>query len=634
MNTHEKIKEWANTLGYQGAISDSLIRISNNPLTSVIWCQLLSQVKPKQESRKIKRGNLIARFEAKDTSFLNKSFGYPIKELDLWEKKCKLQQDIEDIKEYINDKENVSKKFSNEHKIIAIKRRNIKDKIKENETRAFLLIKKSEAFKKEIAEVEENITFFRNLTPVEASETEPDVGDRLRKCVEKIESSLVKEEIGAPACPKNNLFQTPQKSALSSIFVTSDSSVEYHSQCVEFKKEIVSDVQCLEDKELLKDLQAILYNNDSQSILNVIVNDVDILKTKLLNVITTKAVLEKIPEKDDEVDSVMEVQAKQIENELYSLKYSKEIRRLKSSIKSREKSIDACLKKMDIEPSRILEIRELHLLQRKQICLEAFCDCTKRLIIDGRLVKDARRQLRDINANIAKLQDKWVDKLRNINYKFELYKKMYKTMLFYREETKMIVKKLSQFTTDLNWTLPLTHNLHSKEIEIFMEFPLEYNRRINTSDGPLYIRDIMRDVSVDVEKINSNTLHTLLLLIDCPYSAPETLFYSLWEKKMKLHIQKSLQKTVKVFDCKTYTLDELEKRESFVNYAIEKFSELKRKDSTKSGNEDVSTIRELSRLWLEYPFVDYVSENRFYEGKNVKHYQNVYNKLFDLLNKE
>ncbi|GJQ75344.1 hypothetical protein Trydic_g23523 [Trypoxylus dichotomus] len=417
MDTHEKVIEWTKTLGFQGVIPDSLIRICNNPLTSVIWYQLLSQVKPKQESQKIKRINLAARLEARDKSFMNNSFGYPIKELDLWEKKCKLQQDIEEIKEYINDKENEAKNFSNQHKIIAIKRRNLKDQIRENETKAFLLRRKLEVFKKEITEAEENITFFRNLTPVEANETEPDVHNRLRKCVEKIESSLLKEGIDAPTCTKNSLFQTPQKSGSSSIFTVSDPSVEYYSQCEEFKKEIVNDVKCLEDNELLKNVKAILYNNDSQSIFNVIVNDVDVLKTKLLNAITTRTVLERIPERETEIDSVMEVQAKQIENELCSLKNSKEIRRLKILIKNKGKAIDAIFRQADVKPSQLRDIRVLYLLQRKGAGLKAFCDCTERLIIEGRFVKDARKELRDINANIAKTQGKLIrwKTLKNVN---------------------------------------------------------------------------------------------------------------------------------------------------------------------------------------------------------------------------
>lgn len=58
----------------------------------------------------------------------------------------------------------------------AIKRNNIRDRIKENESKTFLLKKKSEAFQREIGEIEENLIFFRNLTPVESTEEEPDVG--------------------------------------------------------------------------------------------------------------------------------------------------------------------------------------------------------------------------------------------------------------------------------------------------------------------------------------------------------------------------------------------------------------------------------------------------------------------------
>lgn len=129
----------------------------------------------------------------------------------------------------------------------------------------------------------------------------------------------------------------------------------------------------------------------------------------------------------------------------------------------------------------------------------ALCDCIERQIEECRLVKDAKKDLQVIKVNTMKLQQNLVrfltnkienpivtilftiqvDNLRDLNHKFELYKKIYKTMLSYRDETKLLVKKLSQFSDDLTWTLPLTNNLHSKEIETFKEFPLEYNRRIN-----------------------------------------------------------------------------------------------------------------------------------------------------------
>lgn len=46
-----------------------------------------------------------------------------------------------------------------------------------------------------------------------------------------------------------------------------------------------------------------------------------------------------------------------------------------------------------------------------------------------------------------------------------------------RNETCLLARKLGQFTVDFNWTLPLNSNLSLMEIETFLEFPVEYNRR-------------------------------------------------------------------------------------------------------------------------------------------------------------
>ncbi|KAK9754855.1 hypothetical protein QE152_g919 [Popillia japonica] len=630
MDIHEKMKEFAKTLEYQGVVPESLKRICNNPCTYLIWQQLLTQVKPKQECQKIKRSNIIVRLQASDKTDLNKTL-YPIKELDLWEKKCRLQQDLDEINEYIRDKENVACNFTNEHKIIAIKRNNIRDRIKENESKTFLLKKKSEAFQREIGEIEENLIFFRNLTPVESTEEEPDVGDRLRKCAEKIESSLLKDEIVAPTCTKHNLFLTPNKTMMCSIFTTSDCSVEDYSQYEEHKKEIKDVVKCLNDVEISRDIKEVLYNTDARNVFNAIASDVDTLKIKLLNVIKNTTVYETISKEADRVDSIMELQAKQIENELQSLKDLKEIRRLKMLLARKENDVQTLLKQPDVKFGDLSEIYELYILQRKEAGLTALCNCVERQLASGRFIQDVKKELRDVNANISKLQQKLVDDLRNVNQKFELYKKMYKTMLSYREETKILVRKLNQFTSDLSWTLPLTYNLHSKEIEIFKEFPLEYNRRMNTSDGIVYFRDVIQDLATNIEEISPEALRTLLRLIDCPYDAPETLFYNLWQKKLKLHAQKSLRRTIKTFNYKNYSLEELEKEESYIDYAIEKFTEIKNTSSVKCSTQDVSTMKQIVKLWLELPYADYVSSKRTYEGKNLGHYQNMYDNLYNLI---
>lgn len=67
----------------------------------------------------------------------------------------------------------------------------------------------------------------------------------------------------------------------------------------------------------------------------------------------------------------------------------------------------------------------------------------------------------------------------------------------------------------------------------------------------------MANISVDVENVDVETLHTLLSLIESPYSAPEMLFYNLWQRKMKLKVQKSLRRTIKSFDCKTCKISAL-----------------------------------------------------------------------------
>lgn len=181
----------------------------------------------------------------------------------------------------------------------------------------------------------------------------------------------------------------------------------------------------------------------------------------------------------------------------------------------------------------------------------------------------------------------------------------------------------------------------------------KYGLKYYFSDGIVYFRDVIQDLATNIEEISPEALRTLLRLIDCPYDAPETLFYNLWQKKLKLHAQKSLRRTIKTFNYKNCesalyyglhlkgcsyvkiyfvdSLEELEKEESYIDYAIEKFTEIKNTSSVKCSTQDVSTMKQIVKLWLELPYADYVSSKRTYEGKNLGHYQNMYDNLYNLI---
>lgn len=80
-------------------------------------------------------------------------------------------------------------------------------------------------------------------------------------------------------------------------------------------------------------------------------------------------------------------------------------------------------------------------------------------------------------------------------------------------------------------------------------------------------------------------------------------------------------------------MEELEKKESYITYAIEEFNGLNRQYPINSHNRDVIVMREIAKIWMELPFVDYICENRLYDGKDAKYYQNMYDKLYELIKK-
>lgn len=81
-------------------------------------------------------------------------------------------------------------------------------------------------------------------------------------------------------------------------------------------------------------------------------------------------------------------------------------------------------------------------------------------------------------------------------------------------------------------------------------------------------------------------------------------------------------------------MEDLEKQESFIDYAIERFNGLLRQRETgKNLTQELNSTREIAKLWLELPLDEYVCQNRLYEGKNLSYYQNIYDNLYNLIKK-
>lgn len=85
--------------------------------------------------------------------------------------------------------------------------------------------------------------------------------------------------------------------------------------------------------------------------------------------------------------------------------------------------------------------------------------------------------------------------------------------------------------------------------------------------------------------------------------------------------------------CVTDTKEELERKESYIDSALDKLYILIKTSSSKLLSRDRKAIREVANLWLEMPFVDYVRPNRLYDGKNVMHYQNMYDNFYSQIKK-
>ncbi|XP_056633695.1 uncharacterized protein LOC130443200 [Diorhabda sublineata] len=192
MSTHQETLEWIRKLGYDGNFPENFDKICNSS-TSFIWDQLIHNVKSKIEVDNIRNNILVNHLKQKgvNENQTDKSQCFP-KEINLYLKKRKLEQTIENMNYSIAGKQTIKQNLIKQNSIkqFTIEKTNLR--IKENEEQEFLLREKMKMLDKYVEEAEDIYNLSMVCTPSEIMETHSsnDITHTLQQCKEMLKDSI------------------------------------------------------------------------------------------------------------------------------------------------------------------------------------------------------------------------------------------------------------------------------------------------------------------------------------------------------------------------------------------------------------------------------------------------------------
>ncbi|RZC43088.1 spindle pole body protein pcp1-like [Asbolus verrucosus] len=527
---------------------------------------------------------------------------------------------------------------------------NIKQKIKENTEKKYLLERKSQMLKDDIREAEDVLTLARNLTPVEMEDSPNgnEIAETLRKCAEKLQKlidNMTLPNLEAKTCensPKREslgllpdsyldvsdefddvfllspprtdrlvvkpLYSSAQKGASSSLF---DSAKKTDCDIVE---------RLCNDKYVKDVLKNLLYKHNRQLILK---NCQIIYETQLAEVRNSTLECNRMTRTNKIIsqDDLNELYFIHLKNELEKDKYRKVLKKLQESVRRRKEEISSLLMKKSKNSAEELRIFELQIEEAEVIAANNFLHKE----ISSMKSVEISNELQLTSAKIKQTKDEIAQKLDCIQ---NLVEKIYKIIEYIkncREETSACVRALGPYILDLSWADRLKEDVHSDEIKTFEDFPVEYNRKFIHNESKIPYRNICDSTVPSDIDLDSNNLEMVTTLMDTPFSSAESIILSMLQSKVKMNILRSLQPESVDFDRRTYSAEELSRGEEYIEPVIKTLNSLINSSSVKQVLSAPDRMKEVADLWEEMPLKDFISDKRLVEGHNYKFYE----KMFD-----
>ncbi|KAL1505888.1 hypothetical protein ABEB36_005342 [Hypothenemus hampei] len=182
-----------------------------------------------------------------------------------------------------------------------------------------------------------------------------------------------------------------------------------------------------------------------------------------------------------------------------------------------------------------------------------------------------------------------------------------------------------------DWIHQLETNIWLSEMKNFKDFPLEYQRSCTfTNNQKTFYRDLCID---SYPEVDSDETEMLLEILESPFLPPETVLLNLIEMKEKLQILKAAHHRYCKIPCEilqqNYSLQQLQKQESYVEYAIDRLAGLMQSSDGNKALDIGNIVKRSMEIWAELPMRNFLSQKRTHEGMTYEEYRK---KLTDIMN--
>ncbi|KAH1014574.1 hypothetical protein HUJ05_012427 [Dendroctonus ponderosae] len=690
MEVFEDIAKWLKDMGYDGRVPANLLSICNQQ-TSHIWKQLIASVRPREEAETVKLNVIRNRLKIKPID-QQESFPFKVKEMEAYNHKLNLEKKLEPLKETVEmNKLNVKQMYA-KYKMKEIALKVLKSKVDENEERQFLLESKMELLKQQHLEAEQLVSKLESVIPDERDQnsTIKDISPILEQCALKLkrlvmeDEELKMEELSNISMQSNSRLKqslrTPQggdqtaygtrddqesgifpfviegSSFLESSRLTNCTPMRCNSQSffdfnlsipatpvtlngakgsvfkvpntTLMKKNMKSDhssKKVYNHPEVTKECRKILQENDVELIYQTLKHLNGNAVTELQQIVqkerlqTYQVGNKKIPDRD-----LARLAFIHVDTEMKIRNQSREMKELLEKINSRKEHILTSF--TGGNKAQLEERLERALMQ---ISFNTTMAATLREINDQQF-STSRVEAENFTSKVQKIKLEINSKLQLIQFITNEMSQAVKYMRRNQDSFSNSNWRLRSFTFDPSWMNSLLNNTWVKEMLVFKNVPLDYQRQCTNSN--LFYRDLSPTWYSNSIQMGHQELQLLVDILDGPFDAPETILLRITNAKMKLDALKTMSNSLKknkYFDGQTkYSSEELMQQESYLIQALDSLKGLVVSSKSYETLAASEVVKRSFQIWIEAPMADFISDRRTVEGHNYQYFRK---KLANLL---
>ncbi|XP_017776598.1 PREDICTED: uncharacterized protein LOC108562701 [Nicrophorus vespilloides] len=639
MELQEDIVKWAEKMGYQNRMPDNLKNICNAS-TVGIWAQIIERVRPQQEIEHVRKNLVIHALKSDGNRKRSKvRLDFPIQEVDVYFKKQELEKELVKKQLEFQERERSLEKLVQQHKLLYLKFESVEKTVEESNQKRFLYENRVEVLEKKIEGIENKLIQWRNLTPVEGEiVSNPDVTEDLKQCCLKLEQLTNKNAIvDLPICA----FDTPKSAKKFSSFLYPRSASKAFNLDEELNNRTLVETQLEKDLEIVKREKSIvectenvLCNYNRKLIWNTLRGLQDDLRFDLKKFVDSSENQHSsdFRANNTKQSKMPEMHTIHIKKEFAAMKCSFNAQILRRKIHKKMEEIFCSLKSETVNEAVMDEVKTSISLKMEEVSLNNTLASLNASLVELRAVMNNENDLIFVQENIHKLHSVLEVNVNKVIYKLRLFDYLKRAMDRCKMDTYLQVKKLIRYTENFGWMEPLGEEAIMDEIKAFSSFPLNHNKQFKftqKSGNPVYYRNKSNRLAFD-EDLDANSASMIVAILDNPAFIPEVILLGFLKIKKKMEAVDKFHK-INV-DCahSNYTFEQLQKQESYIDYAIDKFWYLVGPCDRKKSL-SVAKMEELMKLWTEMPVKDFLSDKKLFNGENYKYYEAMYDSFYNQL---